>query len=88
MEMVRETYTAKFLRRVRINGNKTQVEVGKHLGYTSQFIANWERGVSKPPPECLASYMDFVGAGTGELVENMTLDYKLFLKSHIKRGKK
>lgn len=39
-----------FLRASREKQNLSQKEVSVHLGYnTSQFISNWERGLSEPP---------------------------------------
>ena len=39
------------LKEKRTLANKTQEEVSKEFGYTTtQFISNWERGVSAPPP--------------------------------------
>lgn len=39
-----------FLRASREKQNLSQKEVSAHLGYnTSQFISNWERGLSEPP---------------------------------------
>lgn len=41
---------AEFLKNKRIAANLTQMDVAKHLGYSSaQFISNWERGLSSPP---------------------------------------
>ncbi len=41
---------ADFLKNARIEVNLTQSQVAESLGYsTSQFISNWERGVSSPP---------------------------------------
>jgi transcriptional regulator with XRE-family HTH domain len=39
-----------FLKRCREAQNLSQKDVSTHLGYnTSQFISNWERGLSQPP---------------------------------------
>ncbi|MES2768675.1 MAG: helix-turn-helix transcriptional regulator [Bdellovibrionota bacterium] len=48
----------KYLREKRLSKKLTQVQVAKSLGYTSQFIANWERGVSSPPLEVLRQVID------------------------------
>lgn len=39
-----------FLKESRLNAGLSQKDVSKVLGYSSsQFISNWERGVSQPP---------------------------------------
>ena len=41
---------AKFLKEKRVESGLSQKEVAEKLGYsTSQFISNWERGISHPP---------------------------------------
>lgn len=45
---------AKFLKLIRGQSNLGQKDVALRLGYsTSQFISNWERGLSRPPIEAL-----------------------------------
>lgn len=39
-----------FLKEARLSKNLSQAHVAEHLGYsTSQFVSNWERGISMPP---------------------------------------
>lgn len=38
-----------YLRNERLRNDISQVTLAKILGYTPQFIANWERGASSPP---------------------------------------
>lgn len=41
---------ADFLKSKRVIAGLSQKDVASHLGYsTSQFISNWERGISQPP---------------------------------------
>lgn len=41
---------AQFLKEKRTSADLSQKDVAKQLGYqTSQFISNWERGISQPP---------------------------------------
>ena len=47
------TELSKLIRERRIELGMTQGQLAKKLGYTSQFIANWERGASRPPDKCL-----------------------------------
>lgn len=49
-----------FLKEKRIKAGYTQMDVAKHLGYsTAQFISNWERGVSSPPLAVLKKISTF-----------------------------
>lgn len=68
MEMVNDTFLARFLRKQRIDKGLTQVEIAKRLGYSSQFVANWERGVSRPPYKVLRKYMLALGASKSQIV--------------------
>jgi transcriptional regulator with XRE-family HTH domain len=41
------------LKKLRQKQNLKQKDVANILGYSSpQFISNWERGISFPPPKC------------------------------------
>ena len=47
---------AKFLKEKRVQSGLSQKDVAERLGYsTSQFISNWERGISHPPLNTLRS---------------------------------
>jgi transcriptional regulator with XRE-family HTH domain len=49
-----ETKLAEFLKSSRTSANLSQKDVSTKLGYgSSQFISNWERGVSQPPIKVL-----------------------------------
>jgi transcriptional regulator with XRE-family HTH domain len=44
----------RFLKEERVRTGLTQWEVAQTLGYSSsQFISNWERGISRPPMTAL-----------------------------------
>lgn len=62
----------KFLRQKRLRRKLTQVEVASSLGYTSQFIANWERGVSSPPLDAFGKLLDIYGISQKEFVGKMS----------------
>lgn len=50
MNSSQESKLAQFLKNKRIIAGFSQKDVAMKLGYsTSQFISNWERGVSQPP---------------------------------------
>ena len=45
---------SEFLRSTRERVGLSQLDVATQLGYTSaQFISNWERGLSNPPPQAV-----------------------------------
>ncbi len=48
--MLRGQDLASFLKEIRKNAGLSQKEVADTLGYkSSQFVSNWERGLSSPP---------------------------------------
>ncbi len=48
--MLRGNELAEFLKKARMNAGLSQKEVAATLGYkSSQFVSNWERGLSSPP---------------------------------------
>lgn len=50
MEQNKTTHLAEFLKNKRTLSGLSQKDVATELGYsTSQFISNWERGISQPP---------------------------------------
>ncbi len=60
-----------YLRQKRQNQNVTQVQLAEKLGYTSQFIANWERGASSPPPEAIRRLVDILKIPQAEMLFQM-----------------
>lgn len=47
---MRDNRLAQFLKEKRTDAGLSQKDVATKLGYsTSQFISNWERGISQPP---------------------------------------
>lgn len=68
------TRAAKFLRAKRLELGFSQVEVGVYLGYTSQFIANWESGKSRPPRKVLGKLCEKYKITKKELVNRITRD--------------
>jgi transcriptional regulator with XRE-family HTH domain len=72
-----------FLRAKRLKQGFSQVEVAKQLGYSSQFIANWERGVSSPPTPALKKIIDIYGINQRDFLEVMDAIQKNFWKRTI-----
>ena len=58
-------------------------ELGKHLGCTSQFVCNWERGVSNPPLPYIRKICEFVGIGILEAKAALEKDYSEKLKREV-----
>jgi transcriptional regulator with XRE-family HTH domain len=44
-----------YLKKKRLEAGLTQIDVAKILGYTPQFVTNWENGRSNPPARVLAT---------------------------------
>ena len=61
---------SKLLKSSRQKANLSQIEVANHLGYsTSQFISNWERGLSSPPLEVVKKLAKFYGISSDDLFD-------------------
>lgn len=61
-----------YLREARENAGLTQTEVASRLGYSnSQFISNWERGLSTPPLNTLRTLSKMYHIDMDELFEQI-----------------
>jgi transcriptional regulator with XRE-family HTH domain len=59
---------AQFLKEKRVGMGLSQKDVADKLGYsTSQFISNWERGVSHPPLHTLRKLSDLYKISADEM---------------------
>jgi transcriptional regulator with XRE-family HTH domain len=72
-----------YLRQRRFDKGLSQVEVAKKLGYSSQFIANWERGVSSPPMQALKKIVDIYGINQREFLEKIETIQKSYWKRSL-----
>ena len=72
-----------YLRQKRLEKGLSQVNVAKKLGYSSQFIANWERGVSSPPMQALKKIVDMYGINQRDFLETMDAIQKNFWKRSV-----
>lgn len=64
------TTFSEFIRERRIDAKLSQPDVSDNFGYGgSQFISNWERGISKPPVEILKTIAKLYGCSANELFE-------------------
>lgn len=68
--MAKSMVLAEFLKNRRIQKGLTQSAVAEKLGYTtSQFISNWERGISSPPMKTLKKLSKMYGVSPEEVYE-------------------
>lgn len=63
---------AGFLKSKRVHAGLSQGEVAAKLGYsTSQFVSNWERGISQPPMSSLKVLSELYKCSLDEMFEVM-----------------
>lgn len=67
--------TGKFIRENRLKADLQQTEVAFALRCRSQFIANWERGISSPPKEKVKKLCDLLKVTKKSLVNQIAQDY-------------
>ena len=78
---------AAFLKRKRMDLNLTQLEVARHLGYSSsQFISNWERGLANPPAFVLKELARLYKVDAKELLEMLISDVNEKIVQEFKRS--
>jgi len=59
---------AQFLKEKRTQSGLSQKDVATKLGYsTSQFISNWERGISQPPINTLRTLADMYNVAAEQM---------------------
>lgn len=56
---------AKQIKALRMKLNLTQAEFGKKLNSSSMAVSRWERGLQKPPAECLIAMGKMAGPPSG-----------------------
>jgi transcriptional regulator with XRE-family HTH domain len=77
---------AEFLRTSRIDAGLSQRNVSKTLGYrTSQFISNWERGVSLPPGRALRQIAEIYEIQTEMLYDRLFIQAACKLEEGLHR---
>jgi transcriptional regulator with XRE-family HTH domain len=66
---LRRSSVGNFLKQSRETAELSQFEVAKKLGYkSSQFISNWERGLSSPPAEILPRLVKLYSINPNDLL--------------------
>jgi transcriptional regulator with XRE-family HTH domain len=68
--MLRGKDLAEYLKKARTNAGLSQKEVAAILGYkSSQFVSNWERGLSSPPVTTLRRLCSLYRTSENEMFE-------------------
>lgn len=67
-----------YLQQCRIKSKLTQLDVGKALGHTPQYICNFENGHCVPADDVVAFYINHCGAELAEVTD-------LILKNVVER---
>jgi transcriptional regulator with XRE-family HTH domain len=79
--------TGKLIRGARLASKVSQVELAKKLGISSQYIANFERGVSNPPHRLIKKISKLLEINTTLLINALVSDYKESLIRKVNEGK-
>lgn len=77
-----------YLRQKRVEKGFSQTDVGQHLGYSSQFVANWERGASTPPMQALRKLVSLYGIPQKDILLFLEKVQTSFWKRNLFGGKK
>ncbi len=72
-----------YIRKKRIEAGMTQAELGKHLGYTSQFVANWEREASSPPAHVMKKLIATLKVPPEEMLDILTEESTTYWRNII-----
>lgn len=79
---------ALYLKSARQEAGFSQSDVASILGYrNSQFISNWERGVSAPPMKVLGKLVDLYRIDKQTVIEVILKDTRDYLEQEIKTKK-
>ncbi|MEZ0390713.1 MAG: helix-turn-helix domain-containing protein [Pseudobdellovibrionaceae bacterium] len=82
--MIAFRYLAQFLKTKRLEEGLTQAEVADAIGgIHSQFVSNWERGVSSPPGYCIQKLIEVLHLNREELVRAMLQDSKAVIEAKV-----
>lgn len=76
-----------FLKSARIHSGFSQKEVSLRLGYRSaQFVSNWERGLSVPPPKALRQLTKLYKIRAQELFDLVLEEAIRRVESNLRRA--
>jgi transcriptional regulator with XRE-family HTH domain len=77
---------AQFLKEKRTQSGLSQKDVATKLGYsTSQFISNWERGVSQPPINTLRTLATMYKIGAEQMFNVLLEETMLQVQADLKK---
>ncbi|MEK6628086.1 MAG: helix-turn-helix transcriptional regulator [Bdellovibrionota bacterium] len=77
---------AQFLKEKRTLSGLSQKDVATKLGYsTSQFISNWERGISQPPINTLRTLASMYGVGAEQMFNVLLEETMIQVQADLKR---
>jgi len=78
----------KMLKKARMDAGLTQKELSRILGYgTSQFISNWERGISAPSFETYVQLAEVLKISERKLLNALKEEQERIFKSELLRIK-
>jgi transcriptional regulator with XRE-family HTH domain len=79
----------RFIKIQRESVGMTQGELSKILGYSNpQFISNWERGLSSPPPKIMSRLVSALDLNETTLLSLILDEQRAFWAAHIFGRKK
>ncbi|MAE73894.1 MAG: hypothetical protein CL675_07340 [Bdellovibrionaceae bacterium] len=73
----------KFLAGKRKEAGFSQSDVAKHLGYTAQFVSNWERGQALPPMQALRKLIDLIKMDREEVISLLISEHRKHYVSEL-----
>jgi transcriptional regulator with XRE-family HTH domain len=84
--MQQENKLAQFLKEKRTQSGLSQKDVATKLGYsTSQFISNWERGVSQPPINTLRTLATMYKVSAEQMFNVLLEETMLQVQADLKK---
>jgi transcriptional regulator with XRE-family HTH domain len=87
--MAKFKHLGSYLRDRRIDADISQTEIAKVLQYShSQFVSNWERGLSAPPMKDLPRLIKLLKLNRETLVEMMVEDSRAEFEARVYLKKK
>jgi transcriptional regulator with XRE-family HTH domain len=77
---------AQFLKEKRTQSSLSQKEVATKLGYsTSQFISNWERGISQPPINTLRTLANMYNVAAEQMFNVLLEETMIQVEADLKK---
>ena len=77
---------ALFLKEKRTQSGLSQKDVATKLGYsTSQFISNWERGISQPPINTLRTLATMYNVGAEQMFNVLLEETMIQVQADLKK---